>query len=102
MEITVEFAGGMELLFDNKKSVKLTLSKEEFTEGKSALSDLLVWMKNNLLKERPELFLEAGDKSVRPGILVLINGVDWELENFGKYLLKDKDTILFISTLHGG
>ena len=38
----------------------------------------------------------------RPGILVLINETDWELEGKQDYVLQDKDTISFISTLHGG
>jgi molybdopterin converting factor small subunit len=38
----------------------------------------------------------------RPGILVLINDTDWELEGEGDYILKDGDEIVFISTLHGG
>jgi ubiquitin related modifier 1 len=39
---------------------------------------------------------------VRPGILVLINESDWELEGELEYSLKEGDTITFISTLHGG
>lgn len=47
------------------------------------------------------------DKSVmlidrRPGILVLINDADWELEGELDYELQDKDEVVFISTLHGG
>nr|CAD7602738.1 unnamed protein product [Timema genevievae] len=42
-----------------------------------SLKRLLVWIKDNLLKERPELFVQ-GD-IVRPGILVLVNDSDWEL-----------------------
>ena len=38
----------------------------------------------------------------RPGILVLINDADWELEGEGEYELKEDDHILFVSTLHGG
>jgi len=38
----------------------------------------------------------------RPGILVLINDTDWELEDGLEYRLRDGDTIVFISTLHGG
>lgn len=38
----------------------------------------------------------------RPGILVLINDTDWELEDGLEYRLKSGDTIVFISTLHGG
>ena len=38
----------------------------------------------------------------RAGILVLINDVDWELENEYDYIIKENDIIGFISTLHGG
>lgn len=38
----------------------------------------------------------------RPGILVVVNDTDWELEGEGEYELKDGDVIVFISTLHGG
>lgn len=38
----------------------------------------------------------------RPGILVLINDSDWELEGEDKYELVNNDTVLFVSTLHGG
>lgn len=38
----------------------------------------------------------------RPGILVLINDADWELEGETSYALQAHDNILFVSTLHGG
>lgn len=38
----------------------------------------------------------------RPGILVLINEADWELEGEEKYELQKDDHIMFVSTLHGG
>lgn len=38
----------------------------------------------------------------RPGILVLVNDTDWELEGEGDYQLKNGDEIVFLSTLHGG
>ena len=40
--------------------------------------------------------------SRRPGILVLINDSDWELEGEADYVLQPNDEIVFISTLHGG
>ena len=46
------------------------------------------------------MFLKEG--TVRPGILVLINDADWELMGQLEYELEQGDTILFISTLHGG
>jgi len=38
----------------------------------------------------------------RPGILVLVNDADWELEGEDKYEIEKGDNILFVSTLHGG
>jgi ubiquitin related modifier 1 len=96
MKITVEFSGGLELLFDKKKNHSL-----EFPDDKSlTLRDLVRWIKDHLLKERAELFYI--DDSVRPGILVLINDCDWELMDGIEYKLEPNDTIVFISTLHGG
>ncbi|CAO3673075.1 unnamed protein product [Umbelopsis ramanniana] len=52
------------------------------------------------MTEKKELFVEKD--TVRPGILVLINNVDWELCDELDYQLQDNDEIVFISTLHGG
>ena len=96
-KIQIQFGGGAELLFDKVKNHDVVLpdSKDTWT-----IRTLLVWIKDNMLKERPELFIQ-GD-SVRPGILVLINDADWELMGELNYEIQDKDTIVFISTLHGG
>ncbi|XP_033714635.1 ubiquitin-related modifier 1 isoform X6 [Tursiops truncatus] len=74
LSVQVEFGGGAELLFDGVKKHQVTLPGQEEPWD---IRNLLVWIKKNLLKERPELFIR-GD-SVRPGILVLINDADWEL-----------------------
>jgi len=68
--------------------------------GTIILKDLLQWIKTNLLKERLELFLS--NNTVRPGILVLINDCDWELLEGLNYVVQDGDSLVFISTLHGG
>ena len=47
-------------------------------------------------------FLVELTSSRRPGILVLVNDADWELEGEDQYELKSNDNILFVSTLHGG
>ncbi|XP_032663722.1 ubiquitin-related modifier 1 [Odontomachus brunneus] len=93
--LTIEFGGGAELLFDKKKRHEVDLPGVEWTLGQ-----LLVWLRDNLLTERPELFMQ-GD-TVRPGILVLVNDADWELLGEGDYKLCPRDRVLFISTLHGG
>ncbi|CAG5136073.1 unnamed protein product [Candidula unifasciata] len=97
LSITVEFSGGAELLCGNVKKHSLNLPKQEH---KWKIRDLLVWIRDNMIQERPELFMQ-GD-TVRPGILVLINEADWELMGELEYELEENDRIVFISTLHGG
>ncbi|KAF7341980.1 Ubiquitin-related modifier 1 [Mycena venus] len=108
VSLKVEFSGGLELLFSNQRSHKLSVpALVPTTYGDSAsdtkpadITFLIHYLRDNLLKERVELFMENG--TVRPGILVLVNDTDWELEGEGDYVLKDGDEIVFISTLHGG
>lgn len=96
LKIKVELGGGTELLFDKQKSIDIELSgAEEWT-----ISRLITLLSDKYIKERVELF-SVGDK-IRPGILVLVNDVDYELLEGNKYVLKNGDTVLFISTLHGG
>nr|XP_002736326.2 PREDICTED: ubiquitin-related modifier 1-like [Saccoglossus kowalevskii] len=97
MSITLEFSGGAELLFGKVK--KHHISLDESTTAWT-IKKLLIWVKDNLLKERPELFLQG--ETVRPGILVLVNDADWELLGELEYEIKENDNIVFISTLHGG
>ncbi|KAG7306835.1 hypothetical protein JYU34_008281 [Plutella xylostella] len=106
-KLTIEllFGGGAELLFDKikKRTIELPSLQKYFPENnneKWTIRDLLVWLKDNLLRERPELFLQG--ESVRPGILVLINDADWELSGELNYEIQNNDSIMFISTLHGG
>nr|XP_046231803.1 ubiquitin-related modifier 1 isoform X1 [Scatophagus argus] len=103
--IHLEFGGGAELLFNGVKEHHVTLPSQSepcfvCVCFLGDMKQLLVWIQRNLLKERPELFVQ-GD-SVRPGILVLINDADWELMGQLDYQLQDQDNIVFISTLHGG
>lgn len=97
LKISIQFSGGAELLFNRVKEHDVVLEKD----GKPwNIKRLLAWIKDNLLKERPELFVQG--ESVRPGILVLINEADWELMGELDYELQENDNIVFISTLHGG
>eukprot|EP00116_Pleurobrachia_bachei_P018870 sb/3479132/ len=95
MNITIELSGGAELLFDGKKRHEVSLPEEGWTIAK-----LLPWIRDNLLQERPELFMQG--QTVKPGILVLVNDADWELVGEMEYMLEKGDNIMFISTLHGG
>lgn len=122
ISLRVEFGGGLELLFANIRSHKISIPAvvpNDDAETKAAdITYLIHYLRDHLLKERPELFIENETVSValssfvlcrlttlfpsRPGILVLVNDTDWELEGEGDYVLKDGDEIVFISTLHGG
>lgn len=99
MEVAISLGGGAELLFvDKKKFHNVTLPQR--ADGIWTLATLLPWLKENLIKERPELLISNG--TVRPGILVLINDADWELLGQLNYQIQPGDNITFISTLHGG
>lgn len=103
--VVVEFGGGAELLFNNQRELKLTLSENPPSDAsgdktKWTIRHLIRLLKEKHLQERPELFVEG--ETVRPGILVLINDADWELSGELDYQIQDKDKITFISTLHGG
>lgn len=98
LHVQVEFSGGAELLFNKVKQHNLDLPVTE--DQKWTLRSLIAWIRDNLLKERPELFVLG--ETVRPGILVLVNNADWELLGELDYELQEGDSVVFISTLHGG
>ncbi|KAI8082823.1 ubiquitin-related modifier 1 [Halteromyces radiatus] len=100
LHINVEFSGGMELLFNNERKHKVVLPTEKNPGEPTKLQDLIFYIRDNMMTEKKDLFVD--NDTVRPGILVLINDVDWELCDELEYQLEDKDEIVFISTLHGG
>ena len=67
-------SGGLELLFENRKAIDLQVEKSPFS-----MKDLIEELRAKHLKDKEEMFVQAG--SVRPGIIVLINDTDWELED---------------------
>lgn len=76
ISVRVEFGGGLELLFANQKSHRVKIpthapaqasstttdaSTSEQTNGRPAdITYLMYWLRDNLLKEREELFIENG------------------------------------------
>ncbi|GJN87278.1 hypothetical protein Rhopal_000226-T1 [Rhodotorula paludigena] len=125
ISVTVQMSGGMELLFANEPTHALTLPRfylpasstlaspappdppapvaaDEEGATETDVRFLVWWLREYLLedRQRPELFSQG--ETVRPGILVLINSTDWELEGELDYVLEDGDEVVFISTLHGG
>ncbi|KAM0788282.1 hypothetical protein ACM66B_001428 [Microbotryomycetes sp. NB124-2] len=122
IDLTIEFGGGMELLFDNEHIHKVRVPRfydpsslnsataksnpkhaPQPVNGKQTdIRFLIWWLREYLLsdKDRPELFSQG--ETIRPGILILINSTDWELEGELEYELAHGDELVFISTLHGG
>ncbi|KAF8276869.1 putative Urm1 (Ubiquitin related modifier) [Trypanosoma cruzi] len=96
--ITVQFAGGCELLFDKQTQLQL----EGIVPHGTTINGLVQMLKVNHIKERPDLFVDQSGTTLRPGILVLVNACDAEVVGGLDYVLTDGDTIEFISTLHGG
>ena len=88
-------SGGLELLFENKKAIDVVVEKPGFN-----MKDLIEVLRAQHLRDKEEMFVQSG--SVRPGIIVLVNDTDWELEDTTNYVLQPNDKIAFISTLHGG
>ncbi|PSS24338.1 Ubiquitin-related modifier 1 like [Actinidia chinensis var. chinensis] len=99
MQLTLEFGGGLELLCDSVKIHNVNVETQD-GEDKLSMKDLLGWVRTNLIKERPEMFMKG--ETVRPGVLVLVNDCDWELSGQLDTTLEEKDVVVFISTLHGG
>lgn len=76
VSVKVEFSGGLELLFDNQRSHRVSVPSQVSTSGKKTLKNdeeapdgegrpadvayLILWLRDNLLKEREELFVENG------------------------------------------
>ncbi|KAK7966729.1 hypothetical protein PG997_013103 [Apiospora hydei] len=101
MPVVVEFSGGLEMLFSDQRRHSLSIPVAT-SEGKPATVAFLIdYLCRNTMKDtRKELFVL--DDHLRPGILVLINDADWELEGEEAYEIQSGDNILFVSTLHGG
>lgn len=99
IKVCIEFSGGAELLFNKVKKHEVDLPLQSDSQPWT-IRTLIHWITQNILQERPELFVQG--ESVRPGILVMVNMTDWALLDELDYQLQNNDHILFISTLHGG
>lgn len=111
-------SGGLELLFGNERKHKVVLPARLEDGSRPNISYLLKYLVDNLMKDqRIDMFImednvyvnitlgllfNINDLDRRPGILVLINDADWELEGEETYELQQGDNIVFVSTLHGG
>ena len=68
------------MFFENKKEIQLDIDtgNDPYT-----MVELINELKTNHLKEKEEMFVQGN--TVRPGIIVLVNDTDWELEGTTEY-----------------
>lgn len=88
LSLKIEFGGGLELLFDNKRSHRISIPAR--VKAKDVSSDLpgaqvasnqlakpadarylIYWLKDNLLKEHAELFVDEGTVYARSGSCIV-------------------------------
>ncbi|CAM1508307.1 Fc.00g051550.m01.CDS01 [Cosmosporella sp. VM-42] len=101
LSIAVEFSGGLEMLFSDQRHHALKIPAVDKDGKPTSIGYLIDYLCENVMQDtRKQLFIL--DSHLRPGILVLINDADWELEGEEAYEIQGGDNILFVSTLHGG
>ncbi|KAJ1950398.1 Ubiquitin- modifier 1 [Linderina macrospora] len=100
INVKVEFTGGLELIMKDKAK-QATVTLPALTDGEpTTIRQVILYVRDNLVADKPQLF--STDDTVRPGVLVMINDSDWEVEGDIAYQVQDKDEVIFISTMHGG
>ncbi|ODQ77538.1 hypothetical protein BABINDRAFT_163537 [Babjeviella inositovora NRRL Y-12698] len=99
IKLKVEFLGGLDAIFNHVREHKISLP---YSGEPPKMSDLIRHLADNVMTDKKDHHIFIEDGSVRPGILVLINDTDWELEGEDEYELEAGDVLTFTSTLHGG
>lgn len=99
MKVKVEFLGGLDAISSNVRNHKVDVPGNE---GEVTIMDLLEAIVSTVITHKEDVLVFLDNGTVRPGILVLINDTDWELEGKEEYVLEAGDVVTFTSTLHGG
>ncbi|CAL1183943.1 unnamed protein product [Candida parapsilosis] len=99
IKIKVEFLGGLDVISSSIREHKVVLP---FEEGEATMKEAIKFICDNIITDPKDIPVFIEDDSVRPGILVLINDTDWELEGMEDYVVESGDVLTFTSTLHGG
>lgn len=90
------------MLFADQKKLEVQLPAQDSKGQPATVGFLIAHLCATAMTDgRKDLFVLEEDH-LRPGILVLINDADWELEGEEAYEIHRGDNILFVSTLHGG
>lgn len=97
--IKVEFLGGLDVISNKVRVHKVVVPLEE---GVATMKDAVDHIASTLIADAKDRCVFLENDTVRPGILVLINDTDWELEGGEDYVIEAGDVLSFTSTLHGG
>lgn len=101
IKVKADFSGGLDLVFDGKTEITLVVPQGTTVEKLiELLSTQHANSKRDMFTLNNKMYLLAYWS--RPGILVLVNEVDWELADKENCVLEAGDKVSFISTLHGG
>lgn len=96
--IVIDFASGAELYFDTQK---MLLTDEQIQQhGIRRIKDLISYLYTHYPKCRRTIFKD--DLTLTGGILCCINDVDWGLKGEEEAVIENGESVLFLSTLHGG
>ena len=94
-KIHIDFEGGLQTDFEAPKGIDFTVP-----EG-TTIRQLPLLMKEKLIKPDHPIRFVGDNGQVLPGILIMINDADSEIEGLD-VVLNQNDNVTFISTLHGG
>ena len=75
LKVKIEFSGGLEMYFNNNRELQLEIP----VNGPYNVTALIEKLRASHMSDKEEMFVQNG--TVRPGIIVLINDTDWELED---------------------
>ncbi|KAJ2831614.1 Ubiquitin- modifier 1 [Coemansia furcata] len=101
LHIRTMYTSGMELVIRDKEPALDHVFEINTKAEPMTMKDLIKYIKETqVVKGKGEAF--ASGETIRPGILVIINGSDWEVMGELEHELEDKDVVEFISTMHGG
>ena len=90
IKVKVEFLGGLDIISESKREHKCILPYEE---GEVTVKELIEYITKNIIKDPKDIPVFIEDNTVRPGILVLINDTDWELEGMEDYVIENGDVL---------
>ena len=79
-KVRVQFSGGLETYFGNQKEILLMA---DLADDKFTIKELIEELRANHMTDKEEMFVQ--NSTVRPGIIVLVNDTDWELEGQTEY-----------------